>query len=168
MAGNEFAHQAVGQRLRDLEENLIQSARQYEDAERYDDPTSAADAMKTYAAAEREYNYLTGKDQPQQRGQLSNAQRNFLSRRQAGGDELTPQRMADYARGHDKAMAAGLTPDTREYFSAVANYVDHLGDGRQPPLNEREAARICGVSEDEYARQANKLAAMRARGEYGQ
>jgi hypothetical protein len=101
----------------------------------------------------------------QQSGQLSNAQRNFLSRRQAGGDTLDARRMQDYARGHDKALAAGLMPDSREYFSAVEQYVDRLGDGRQPPLNEREAAKLCGVDEQTYAINAQKYQAMNARGE---
>jgi len=161
---DDFTHQAVGQAIKDLEENLIQASRAYEDAQRYDDPASAAYALRTYAAAQRDYDALTGAGQ-QQRGQLSNAQRNFLSRRQAGGDELTPQRMADYARAHDKAMAAGLTADTPEYFSAIANHVDHLGDGRQPPLDEREAARLCGISDEEYAIQARKMWGMKQRGE---
>jgi hypothetical protein len=123
--------------------------------------------MKRYVQHRHQYDALVGANQQQRSGELSVAQRNFLSRRQAGGDVLDAQRWKDYARGHDKAVAAGLQPDTREYFSAIEGYVDHLGDGRQPPLNEREAARICGVSEEEYAKQAQKLAGMRARGEYG-
>lgn len=167
---DEFTNQATQLALKDLEDNLIAAARQFEDAQRNGDPTSvayAADALKNYAAAKREYDALAGGDQRQrQAGRLSNAQVNFLSRRQAGGDQLDARRMQDYARGHDKALAAGLAPDTREYFSAVEQYVDHLGDGRQPPLNEREAAKMCGVDEQTYAINAEKLRAMRARGEY--
>jgi hypothetical protein len=144
---DEFTNQATALALKDLEENLIQASRLYEDAQRSDDPVSAADALKGYAAAKRDYEALAGAGQQQQPGQLSRAQLNFLSRRAAGGDELDARRMQDYARGHDKAVAAGLQVDSREYFSAVENYVDHLGDGRQPPLNEREVASMCGISE---------------------
>ena len=124
--------------------------------------------MKNYAAAKRDYETLTGAGQQQQPtpGQLSVAQRNFLSRRQAGGDQLDAKRMQDYARAHDRAMAAGLRADSPEYFSAVERAVDLQGDGRMPPLNEREAARLCGVDERTYAENAAKLAALKARGDY--
>lgn len=55
----------------------------------------------------------------------------------------------------------GLRVDSPEYFSAVEGHVDHLGDGRQPPLNEREVATMCGISEQEYAGQAAKLRGIR-------
>ena len=42
-----------------------------------------------------------------------------------------------------------------------------MGDGRQPLLNERSAAQICGVSDEVYAANAAKLRNMRLRGEYG-
>jgi hypothetical protein len=47
MADN-FTDQATALALRDLEENLIQASRSYEDAQRYHDPATAADALKTY------------------------------------------------------------------------------------------------------------------------
>jgi hypothetical protein len=165
---DEFTNQATALALKDLEDNLIQASRSYEDAQRSDDPLSAADALKSYAQAKRDYEALAGAGQQQQQpGELSRAQLNFLSRRQAGGDLLDPQRMQDYARGHDKAVAAGLRVDSREYFSAIEHYCDHLGDGRQPPLNEREAAKLCGISDEEYSRQAARLQAMKRSGEYG-
>lgn len=165
-AQNEYAIQATEIALRSLEDDLISASRVYEDSIRGDDPITAADALKSYAATKQSYDALAGAGQQQQPGQLSNAQVNFLSRRQAGGDTLDAQRMQDYARGHDKAVAAGLRVDSREYFSAVANYCDHLGDGRQPPLSESEAARLCGLTDAEYAQQAARLRQMKRDGSY--
>jgi hypothetical protein len=164
---DEFASQAAGLALRDLEENLIYSSRAYEDALRAGDPVSAADALKTYASVKRDYDALAGTGQQQQQsGQLSAASRNFLSRRQAGGDELTPQRMQQYVLGHQRAVQGGLKPDSPEYFRAVEWYVDHQGDARQPPLSEREVAKMCGISDHEYAQNAARLQAMKRAGMY--
>ena len=164
---DEFANEAAQLALHDLEGQLIESSRRYEDAQRDNDPASASWALKAYATAKHEYDTLAGNaQQQQQQPGLSVAQRNFLSRRAAGGDELTPRRMADYARGHDRAVAAGLQPDTPQYFRAVAHYCDHLGDGRIPPLDEREAAKLCGVDEQTYAANAAKLRALKRAGHY--
>jgi hypothetical protein len=151
-----------------LEEQLIQEARAYEDAKRHGDEQSASEALLAYTDKKRQWDALTGSGQQQQQqsGQLTVAQRNFLSRRAAGGDQLDGKRMADYARAHDKALAAGLQQDTPEYFTAVESYVDHLGDGRQPPLNEREVAKMCGIDEETYAQGAEKLRALKASGLY--
>jgi hypothetical protein len=164
MDEDQFAARAAAIARSEIEENLIQASRSYEDALRQGDEGTAAWALKSYASAKRDYDTLS--PQQQQSGQLSAAQRNFLSRRAGGGDELTPQRMADYARGHDRAVAAGWTPDTPQYFAAVAGHVDHLGDGRQKPLDEREAARISGISDQEYAANAQKIAALKRAGLY--
>jgi hypothetical protein len=161
----EFAQRAAELARAGIEENLIQASRSYEDALRTGDEYSAAAALQNYAAAKRDYDTLAPQQQ-QSNGQLSNAQRNFLSRRAAGGDQITPQRMADYARGHERALAAGLQPDTPQYFAAVAGHVDHLGDGRIPPLDEREVAKMCGISEREYSQGAAKLAALKRAGNY--
>jgi hypothetical protein len=119
-------------------------------------------------AAKRDYDARAGSNQPQrQDGQLSVAQRNFLSRRAALGDDITPSRMKDYALAHTRAVNAGLEPDTAQYFAAIEKSVDSMGDGRQPLLDERSAARICGVSDEVYAANAAKLRNMRLRGEYG-
>ena len=75
--------------------------------------------------------------------------------------------MRDYALAHVRATNAGLEPDTPQYFAAIERAVDTMGDGRQPLLDERSAAKICGVSDEEYAAQAAKLHNMRLRGEYG-
>jgi hypothetical protein len=89
--------------------------------------------------------WLTGANQPQQQsGQLSNRQVNFLSRRAALGDDLSPSRMKDYALAHTRAVNAGLEVDSPQYFAAVERSVDTMGDGRQPLLDERSAAQICG------------------------
>jgi hypothetical protein len=121
-------------------------------------------ALRSYNAAKINYDGLTGANQPQQQqsGQLSVAQRNFLSRRAALGDDLTGKRMRDYATAHVRATNAGLQVDSPEYFSAIEKYCDTMtGDGRQPLLNEREAARVCGISDSEYA-----LAYLKATGQH--
>jgi hypothetical protein len=84
----------------------------------------------------------------------------------AQGDELSPQRLEDYGRGHHKALAAGWTENSPEYFKAVEGYVDSLGDGRQPVLTERTAAELCGVSAEEYAQGAARLRSLKQRGFY--
>jgi len=164
---DDFANQAAQQAVRDLEENLIQASRAYEDAQRSGDTYSAAEAMKMYNAAERTYADMTGAGQPHPNanGQMSNAQRNFLSRRSALGDDLTADRMKDYALAHTRAMNAGIEVDSPQYFAAIERSVDSMGDGRQPLLNEREAARICGVSDETYAANAAKMWGMKRRGE---
>jgi len=162
---DDFGSAAAQIVIRDLEENLIQAGREYEDAQRANDPTSAAYALQRYNSTQLEYEKLTGANQPQQ-AQLSNAQANFLSRRQALGDELSPARMQDYARGHDRALAAGWQVDSPQYFAAVAGHVDNLGDGRQAPLNEKTAAELCGISPEEYAANASRLRSLKQRGFY--
>lgn len=164
---DEFAERAAQLALKDVEDQLIQASRTYEDALRSDDPYTAAAALQNYAEQKQKYDALAGAGQQQQpSGQLSVAQRNFLSRRAAGGDQLTPQRMADYARGHDRALAAGLRQDSPEYFRAIEWYADHQGDGRIPPLDEREAARISGVDEQTYAAHAQRLRSLKDAGHY--
>jgi hypothetical protein len=168
MANDEFTRQAVGLATRELEENLIQAGRTYEDAARSNDPETAAYALKAYTEAQIAYEKLTGtggNQQPQQ-AELSNAQRNFLSRRAAMGDDLSPQRMQDYARAHVRAVAAGWEPDTPQYFAAIEGCVDSQGDGRQSQLNERSAAEISGITDAEYAANAQKLRQLKARGYY--
>jgi hypothetical protein len=165
---DDFTNRAAQLAVGEVERELIVATRDYEDAVRSQDETIAADALQRYVQAKSQHDTLTGANQPrQQSGQLSVAQRNFLSRRAALGDDLTPQRMRDYALAHTRATNAGLEPDTPAYFAAIERSVDTMGDGRQEQLNERSAAQICGISEEEYAAQARKLAAMRARGEYG-
>jgi hypothetical protein len=164
---DEFAQRAAAVAVSNVEEELIQAQRNFEDAARSGDAMLAGDSLVRYDELKTRYDRLTGANQPQQQsGRLSVAQQNFLSRRRAGGDELTPRRMQDYSRAHEKAVAAGFQPDSPGYFSSIEGYVDHLGDGRQPPLSEREAARLCGVSEEVYAANAAKLRHMKATGEY--
>ena len=166
-AQDEFANQATALALRSLEEDLIAASRVYEDSIRGDDPVTAADALKSYATTKQSYDALAKAGQQQRSPDNSaRAQMNFLQPQAAGGDTLDPQRMQDYARGHDKALAAGLRVDSPEYFSAVANFCDHLGDGRQPPLSESEAARLCGLTDAEYAQQAARLRQMKRNGSY--
>ena len=161
----DISNQAVKIAIDDLEQNLVQYGRDYEDAQRANDPYSAANALRMYNSVNVELQNLTGANQPEQPG-LSQAQQNFLQRRQAMGDELSPQRMQEYAAGHVRAIAAGWRENTPEYFRAIEGHVDNLGDGRQAPLNERSAAQLCGVSEQEYAQNAQKLRQLKARGFY--
>jgi hypothetical protein len=164
-----MADDGVRAAVADLEEELIQYSRAYEDAVRAGDVYAEKEALKDYNRKKLEYDSLTGVSEQQQQqraGELSAAQKSFLSRRAAGGDELTPQRWADYARAHDKAVAAGLRPDTDAYFRSIEFYVDHQGDGRQPPLSQTEAARISGISDEEYASGAAKLQALKRAGHY--
>jgi hypothetical protein len=162
----EFANQAAAEAIATLEEELIQASRAYEDAERYG--YSAGDAVTRCNKAKVELDALTGANQPRQaQQQLSPAAQQYLQKRVAGGETLSPARWQDYLRGHQQAVAAGWQPDTPQYFAAVSGYVDHLGDGRQPPLDEREVCKMLGLSEDEYAAQAQKLRALKAQGHYG-
>ncbi len=142
MADREFTSRAQELAVAGIETKLIDSTRDWQDAERAGDEIAAADALRSYAVAKREYDALTGASQQQQQppGQLSVAQQNFLSRRAAGGDQITPERLQDYAHAHQRAIGAGLRQDTPEYFAAISRAVDTQGDGRQPPLDEREAA----------------------------
>jgi hypothetical protein len=167
MADDDFVNRTVQLAVSDVERNLIQASRDYEDAVRDGDEISGADAFRRYAENKKIFDEMTGGgSQQQQSGQLSAAQKSFLSRRAAGGDDLTPQRWADYARAHDKAVAAGLQPDTDAYFRSIEFYVDHPGDGRQPPLSQSEAARISGVDEQTYAAGAARLQALKRAGHY--
>jgi len=165
MADNDFASEAAKLAIADLERDLVTASRLYEDSVRDGDTASAALAMREFASRQAEYNSLTGANEPRQPG-LSTAQANFLSRRSAGGDELSPQRLEDYGRGHHKALAAGWAENSPEYFRAVEGYVDSLGDGRSRPLDEREAAKLCGLTDQEYSANADRLAALKRDGHY--
>jgi len=154
MADEAFVARAAELALADAHEALVQATRAWEDSNRYQDETSGAQALAAYVEAKQKYDALAGTDNKQQQndaGQLSAATRNFLSRRVAGGDEITPARWQEYLRGHHRAIAAGFEPDTTEYFHAVAGHVDSAGDGRQPPLDEQTAAKISGISPEEYS-----------------
>lgn len=164
----DFANRAVKIAVNDAERNLIQAERDYQDALRADEELLGADAYARYREAEARYNALTGANEKQQQSgqQLSAAQKSFLSRRQHGGDQITPERMQVYARGHERAIASGLQPDTDAYFRSIEFFVDHQGDGRIAPLDEREAAKIAGISDEEYAANAQRLRALKASGHY--
>jgi hypothetical protein len=164
-----LTNEAVRLAIKDLENSLIDLGRTYEDAERSNDPETMAYALQGFNSKQAELDRLTGSGQQgqQQGGQLSNAQANFLSRRQALGDELSaPGRMDDYARAHVRAVSAGLTPDSPQYFKAIEMAVDTQGDGRQPVLNEAEAAKLCGLTPEEYAQGAAIVAQRRRQGFY--
>ena len=169
MADDGFAQTAIQQAAFSLQEEVLTAQRQYEDSVRYEDTAGAGRALTDYLEAKQRLDSLVQAARPQQNAnQLSNAQRNFLSRRVAGGDELSPQRMKDYALAHTRAVNAGLEVDSPQYFAAVAHHADTLGDGRQKPLDEREAAKIAGVDEETYAHHARTLRALKARGYYNQ
>lgn len=165
----QFNAKAVNIAASEVESNLIAATRSFEDAQRTGDEYAAAAAMREYAALKTQYDILTTPPQQQQQpGQLSVATRNYLSRRAAGGDQIDGQRWNDYIRGHQKAVAAGLQPDTPQYFDAISHYVDHLGDGRIPPLTESEAAAITGCDPQTYAQNAAHLRALKKAGHYRQ
>jgi hypothetical protein len=169
MANDHFVNRATQLAVNDVEQSLVQASRDYENAMRSEDELLAADALKRYNTAKLEYDNLTGASQQQQQrqsGQLSVAQRNFLSRRAAGGDDLTAERMRDYALAHTRCVNAGLEVDSPQYFAAIERYADSMGDGRQPPLDERSAARIAGITDQEYAQQAQKFAQLKRAGHY--
>jgi hypothetical protein len=167
MSNDDFSRSAAEIALQQCTDQLREAQRTYEDSARYSDPELAASALRSFASARAQYNELVGATQPQQQaGQLSQAQRDFLLQRQRGGDVLDQNRMGHYARGHDRALAAGLRVDSPEYFAAVANHVDHLGDGRQKPLSEEEAAKICGIDQYTYSDNADRLRALKAAGHY--
>jgi hypothetical protein len=168
MADNEFSSRAAAVAASAVEEQLIQATRDYEDASRQGDELAAGDALKRYAEAKRTHEVIAGAGQQKQNsGQLSNAQRNFLSRRAyAEGGEISPVRQKDYVTAHNRAVSAGLQVDSPEYFRAIEYHVDHMGDGRQPPLSESEAARLCGIDQETYAANAAKLAALKRSGNY--
>ena len=92
---DDFTNRAAYLAAQAVETELINATRDYEDAQRLggeDGASLAADALKRYATHKREFDELTGANQPQQQsGQLSVAQRNFLSRRAALGDDITPR-----------------------------------------------------------------------------
>ena len=161
----EFIDKAGREAVARAEEKLIKASRKFEDASRVGDEYEAARALEKLSKRKANYDRLTGQNQGQP-GRLSVAQQNFLSRRAAGGDELTPTRMKDYALAHTRAVNAGIEIDSPQYFAAVERSVDHQGDGRIPPLDEREAARISGVDEQTYAHHAARLRALKASGHY--
>jgi hypothetical protein len=82
MADDDFTNRAAALAVREAERDLTMASRAYEDARRDGDELMAASAFREYANAKSAYDVMTGRDQPQrqqQAGQLSNAQRNFLS-----------------------------------------------------------------------------------------
>ena len=142
-----------------MEDQLIRARRDFEDSALSGRTVCGHGACRLHGS-QAKYDILTQANQQQNNSgnQLSTAQRNFLSRRVAGGDEFTPQRMRDYQIAHARAVNAGLEVDSPAYFAAVEHHADHMGDGRQPPLNEREAARISGIDEQTYSRHAKRCA----------
>jgi hypothetical protein len=165
----EFALRAATIAKNELAQQLKQASRVYEDSLDGGDPQTAAWALSEYAAAQRKLNSLTGSGAAKQQnnGQLSNATQQFLQRRVAGGEQITPARWQTYLQGHHRAIAAGFEPDTEGYFSAVAGHVDHDGlSGHNRPLDATEAAKISGITPDEYNHYARELYALKQRGLY--
>lgn len=168
MADNdEFVAQSARIAIGEAEENLIQAQRQYEDAARYGDANSGSTALAEYVAAKQRLDMLTGATTNKQNnaGQLSEASRRFIEKRVQAGEQITEEKWAEYLKGHHAAIGAGFTPDSDAYFKCVEGHLSAVGLG-SPPLSEREAARISGLSEAEYAREAQKFRALKARGYY--
>jgi hypothetical protein len=169
MAGNrqEFANQAAAGTVERLQELMADASEEYRQAERYNDYEGSINALSNYTRAKVELDVLTGANQPQQQGQLTPAQQNFIARRVRGGDDLeSPRRQRDYAMAHNFAVRGGLQVDSPEYYAACERYLDHAGDGRQKPLSESDVARMCGLTDDEYRVQAEKLQQLKREGHY--
>lgn len=167
MADDEFTQQAAAIAIAEAEEQLIQATRSYQDASRYGDAQTGAQALSEYTAAKQQLDMLTGAgaNNKQPAGQLSEASRRFIEKRVAAGEQITPERWQEYLKGHHAAVGAGFEPDSDAYFRCVEGHLSSVGLG-QPPLDEREAARISGLSEAEYSEQARKFRALKARGYY--
>lgn len=84
---------------------------------------------------------------------LTPAQKNFLSRRIAGGDELTKDRVQDYIDGHHKALAARLKVGTPRYFATITDHLDGPREQtEQPARREQPAPKSSGPRYDGAAR----------------
>ena len=162
----DISNEAVKIAIVDLEQNLVQYGRDYEDAQRANDAYSAANALRMYNSVNVELQNLTGANQPEQPG-LTAAQEQFIANRARLGDDLrAPNRSQDVMAAHIGAVRAGWPIDSPGYFAAVAGHLDHAGDGRQPVLDQRSAAQISGISDAEYAAGAARLAALKCNGHY--
>ena len=164
--GDRFTDEATRLAVQGLEEDLITAGRQWEDAERAGDAHSAAWALQQYNETQMKYDRMVGADKPPQQG-LSEAQKQFISRRVQGGEDLRG-REQDYFLAHARAVNAGLEIDSPQYFAAVSASLDNGGDGRQRPLDEREAARLCGLTDQEYAAGAQHVRGLKRAGYYQQ
>ena len=162
-----LSDQAVAITIRNLEGELIEASRAYEDGERYNDPDSMAYALQTYNAKQAELDRLTGANRPEPPAhQITNGQRQFLARYNLTADD--PAVIA----AHHRAIGYGYRPDTPQYESAILGLIGSAGDGRQSPMTQSDAADIDygqtggGISRQEYAAQASKRDWLRARGLY--
>jgi hypothetical protein len=165
MAGN-LRDQAYNIAVNNAEEQLIDSTRAFEDSERQGDANGMAYAYEGMRVAQANLDRITGADQPQQQQeQLLDSEIQFLNRRAALGDDWRthPQ---DYVQASARALAAGLQRGSPQHLKAVEMAVESMGDGRQPLLNERSAAEICGVDEATYAAGAIELARRKRSGHY--
>ena len=166
MADDEFSQQAAAIAIAAAEETLIEATRQYQDAARYGDAQSGADALSYYTIARQKYEALinAGSNNQQNAGQqLSEPTRRFLQKRIDAGEQINDQTWQEYLRGHHAAVGAGFTPDSDSYFRCVEGHLTAAGLGK-PPLDATEAAKISGLSPNEYNQQARKFAQLKARG----
>src|SRR5262249_14753134 len=149
----------------EVEDEIRQAERDFEDATRSEDEWTASEALQRYATAKHRHDVLSGAtERRQQAGQWTVAKQNYLSRRRASGDDVdVPQRRQEFMHAHNQLIAAGVEEDTPQYFRAMDSIVD-AGNGRQPPLTEAEAARISGIDEATYARNAAHLRALKRSG----
>jgi hypothetical protein len=160
-----FDYAAQQHAIKALEREITGLARQYEDATADDDEYTAAAALVEYAERQARLERLTGANEPQP--EISAAQQQFLDRRAALGDDWrAPNRRQDYVQAHIRAVGAGWPIDSVGYFNAVSGHLDQGGDGRQPVLDEQQAAKLCGVTPEEYAQGAAHVRALKARGFY--
>jgi hypothetical protein len=167
MASN-LSDQAYAIALNNVEDELLESTRAFEDAQRQGDPHSMAYAYERMTEVVAKRDRMTGANEQQQGGgELSAAQQQFLDHRARMGDDWSsPSRRADYTQAHIRAISAGWEIDSPQYFRAVTGHIESCGDGRSPVLNEHSAAELCGISDQEYAANAARLRQLKRSGHY--
>jgi hypothetical protein len=162
---DKFAYAAQQRAVRKLERDLVEVSRAYEDAAENNDLETATWAMESFNETQLKLKELKGENEPQQQG-LLDSEKDFIARRIAQGDELTPARWRDFEIGAARALQAGWERGSPQYLKAIAGHIDSLGDGRQPPLDERQVARMCGLSDEEYAAGQHEIRARKRAGYY--
>jgi hypothetical protein len=151
---DKFAVAAQQLAVREIEREITEISRQYEDAQMNDDPHTAAWALNEYAEKQAKLERLTGTGQDQQQQQnvqLTQAEQDFLAQRARGGEQMTEDLARNYQNAANRALGSGFRRGSPEYFASISGQIDNGGDGRSAPLDARQAARLCGISDQEYA-----------------
>ena len=165
MASN-LSDQAYQIAVDNAEQQLVECTRSFEDSQRAGDAHGMAYAYEGMTAAKANLDRITGADQPQQPG-LSAAQEQYLNRLRSLGDDVdSPAARQTLAAGHMKAIAAGWPENSAGYFAAIDGFRNSQGDGKQETLTERSAAQLCGIDDQTYAQNAQKLRWLKSHGYY--